>query len=119
MDIWSCDSGKRWRYRKVDGSYAAGQWCWLTYEGRSAWYYFGADGYMKDGWLQLGETWYFLHNVSDGTRGSMYTGWHLINDVWYYFEPSEGSGQGKLYVNRMTPDGYYVDENGARKTSEK
>ena len=48
------------------------------------WYYFGADGYMVTGWIQWEGNWYYL-----GPEGDMQT-------------------------NTLTPDGYIVDENGAR-----
>ena len=49
-----------------------------------------------------------MNPVSDGTRGRMVTGWQLIDDKWYYFEAS-----GRMMASATTPDGYYVDENGA------
>ena len=61
------------------------------------------------------------------------TGWQLIDGKWYYFNPvaptatwnyDEATGgwtyngstsrpYGSMYQNEMTPDGYWVDENGA------
>ena len=56
---------------------------------------------------------YYLHAVSDGTRGRMYTGWNLIDGVWYYFNPTSDGTKGSLFMNRQTPDGYRVDASGA------
>lgn len=42
----------------------------------------------------------------------MQTGWVLIDGKWCYFHPTSDGRKGILYVGRLTPDGYYVDENG-------
>ena len=47
----------------------------------------------------------------DLERG-MQTGWVLIDGKWHYFHPTSDGRKGILYVGRLTPDGYYVDENG-------
>lgn len=101
-----------WWYRYSNGSWPSSQWAYLWYGDGYSWYYFNENGYMVDGWIKIGNNWYFLHNRSDGKRGHMYTGWRLISGKWYFFEPAPGPDQGKLYVNRMTPDGLWVDENG-------
>lgn len=68
---------------------------------------------MQTGWFtdMDGHT-YYLHNVSDGTRGRMVTGWNLIDGKWYYFNTVSDGTKGALFVNRETPDGYKVDQNG-------
>ena len=101
-----------WTYRLSDGRSATG-WNLLSYNGRDDWYFFGSDGYMQTGWVVWNGFRYYLNPVSDGRKGAMYTGWHLIDGIWYYFEAVPGSNLGHLYVNTVTPDGYYVDENGA------
>lgn len=36
-----------WWYRREDGSWPAGEWAYLEWEGKKNWYYFDQDGYMK------------------------------------------------------------------------
>ena len=57
----------------------------------SKWYYFDANGYMKTGWLILGDDWYYL--ASDG---HMVTGDMEIDGTLYYFE-----------TNGVLTDDYY------------
>lgn len=79
------------------------------------------DGYMKTGWFYGGygsfnpvtgeqksfsvgqQEWYYF--LPDGSGA---TGWQQIENVWYYFGPDS-----IMYVSKTTPDGYFVDENGA------
>ena len=109
-----------WKLRYADGNYAAGtmetaadgtayeQPHWEMVNGK--WYAFGADQYAKDGWVYdpKYETWFYI----DIDRG-MYTGWVFINGKWYYFHPISDGRKGAMYKEQQTPDGYYVDENGA------
>ncbi len=103
-----------WWYKNADGTWPAGAWVQLTWNGVSSWYRFNDAGYMVAGWfLDADGNWYFLHNASDGTQGYMYTGWHQINGAWYYFRENAGGPLGSLVVSGQTPDGYQVDANGA------
>ena len=44
----------------------------------------------------------------------MLTGWQLINGKWYYFSKTSGAVPlGSMYRETRTPDGYYVDKDGA------
>jgi glucan-binding YG repeat protein len=43
----------------------------------------------------------------------MLTDWQEIGGKWYYFETKAGSGQGRMYRNERTPDGFWVGEDGA------
>ena len=109
-----------WKLRYADGTYAAGtmetaedgtvyeQPHWEMVNGK--WYAFGADQYAKDGWVydRSYGTWFYI----DIDRG-MYTGWVFINGKWYYFHPISDGRKGAMYKEQQTPDGYYVDENGA------
>lgn len=101
-----------WWIRNRDGSYPKEQWFGMSENGRTVWYYFDVNGYMKDGWLNDNGGTYFLHNIADGTRGAMYTGWHMIEGKWYYFEVKEGADQGKMLKDCITPDGFQLDTNG-------
>lgn len=109
-------------------------------DGAETWYYLhgisdGMLGTMTEGWHQDEQDgkWYYLEPGS----GRMLTGWQEIGGKWYYLNPSapeatwrydealgmwlyEGSRSGltprpygSMYQNEMTPDGYYVDGNGA------
>ena len=110
---WIQDS-TGWWYQNKDGSYPAACWQLLTYNGTSDWYHFDEKGYMQTGWFtDTDGNRYYLHAVSDGTRGRMYTGWNLIDGVWYYFNPTSDGTKGSLFMNRQTPDGYRVDASGA------
>ena len=62
------------------------------------------------GWYQdeTDGSWYYLHEVPDGSQGHMYTGWHEIDGKWYFF-----GTDGRMYSDRETPDGYKVDASGA------
>lgn len=103
---------KGWWFRYFDGTWPAGQWVELSWNGVTNWYYFNADGYMADGWKQDGGHWYYLHPYSDGSRGYMYTGWHEINGKWYYFNTQTGGPKGSMAVSTTTPDGYTVNDQG-------
>lgn len=110
---WRLDENGWW-FVGNDGSYPKNVWAELTWNGQTGWYYFNAQGYMQTGWLQLGNSWYFLHDIADGMQGLMYTGWHEIDGKWYYFNeiPSGPVPLGMMFANSMTPDGYRVDRNG-------
>lgn len=103
-----------WWIRYSDGTYPHGQWEYLTYNGRSDWYYFDEDGWMEDGWFQWEDHWCYLHTEYDGFRGHMYTGWHEIGGKWYYFRTDQDGGTpGAMMTDARTPDGFYVGEDGA------
>ncbi len=67
---------------------------------------------MQIGWYydESGHCWYYLDPVS----GAMLTGWQLINGKWYYLSKTSGAVPlGSMYKETRTPDGYYVDKDGA------
>jgi polygalacturonase len=109
-----------WRLKKKDGTYPKDEWAKVN----GVWYFFGQTGYMTTGWKQVEGKWYYL--ASDGgmqtnwvlngenwyfmnADGSMAIGWVMVNDSWYYLNQS-----GECLLNTVTPDGYRVDEKGAR-----
>ncbi|MDU2591735.1 MAG: hypothetical protein E7C86_03860, partial [Paeniclostridium sordellii] len=63
--------------------------------------YFNNSGAMKTGWLQLGDTWYYLKS-----NGAMAVGWELIGNDWYYFDIYGGM------VTNETIDGWKIGSNG-------
>lgn len=109
---WILDS-VGWWYRYQDGTYPKACWQELSYNGVSEWYHFDEQGYMQAGWFtDTDGRIYYLHPVSDGTKGRMYTGWNQIEGKWYYFNTVSDGTRGALFVSRQTPDGYTVDANG-------
>ncbi|MBR5268673.1 MAG: hypothetical protein IKU20_10855 [Lachnospiraceae bacterium] len=102
-----------WLFKAEDGSYPANEWKKLTYNGKTDWYRFNADGYMATGWFTAADgNIYYLNPISNGFQGAMLTGWQLIDGFWYYFNPVDDAIQGAMYRNTTTPDGYQVDANG-------
>jgi uncharacterized repeat protein (TIGR02543 family) len=105
-----------WWLRFADNSYPKGQkrgtsgtaYVWELING--SWWAFDENGYAKIGWLR-DETfggWFYI----DPERG-MQTGWVRLGGAWYYFHQVSDGRKGIMYAGRKTPDGYYVDENGA------
>lgn len=91
---------------------------------KNQWYWVGADSYMRTGWNQIAEKWYYLMPVA----GEMKTGWLQDVDSWYYLDETGArktgwlqdgtkwyylNQDGKMAVNTTTPDGYKIDGSGA------
>lgn len=74
-----------WRAYGDDGLIRTG-WIYDTYY--DGWFYTDGENGMKDGWIFLGGKWYYLQNYSDGRRGI-------------------------LYINGVTPDGWFVGADGS------
>ena len=104
-----------WWLRFADSSYPKAEkrgtngiaYAWEQVNGN--WWAFDESGYIKTGWMRDEDYggWFYL----DPEHG-MQTGWVLIDGKWCYFPPTSDGRKGILYVGRLTPDGYYVDENG-------
>ena len=104
-----------WWLRFADSSYPKAEkrgtngiaYAWEQVNGN--WWAFDESGYIKTGWMRDEDYggWFYL----DPEHG-MQTGWVLIDGKWCYFHPTSDGRKGILYVGRLTPDGYYVDENG-------
>lgn len=104
-----------WWLRFADSSYPKAEkrgtngiaYAWEQVNGN--WWAFDESGYIKTGWMRDEDYngWSYL----DPEHG-MQTGWVLIDGKWCYFHPTSDGRKGILYVGRLTPDGYYVDENG-------
>ena len=137
---WKRDN-KGWWFEFKDGTYPAGEKTsdqngeklgWIQKDGK--WWAFGSDGYLKRGWAQdnasgkwylidentgmqtswhydeSDQHWYYL----DPASGAMLTGWQFINGKWYYLSKTSGAVPlGSMYREIRTPDGYYVDKDGA------
>lgn len=93
---WYCtDADKGYYYTSNDG------WKLIDNE----WYIFDSQGYAyHDSWYKSGDYWYYLKASCAMARNE----WLYINDNFYYF-----GDQGGMYYNCYTPDGYWVDEDGA------
>ena len=97
------------------GSDAVQRTGWVKDELENQWYYCDAQKGMSTGWMLSSENgcWYYL----DPATGHMLTGWQTIDGKLYYLGTDQGSeahSYGALYVNTATPDGYMVNEDGAR-----
>ena len=81
-------------------------------ESRGAWEKVGdrwrfklPDGnYAPEGWRQIHDKWYVFDE-----NGYMRTGWFIDGGNWYYLDKTEGY----MWKNTTTPDGYFVNINGA------
>jgi len=74
---------------------------WVLNNGKK--YLVGDKGEMLNGWQMVNNQWYFLNSEN----GEMNTGWVHLDGKYYYL-----ADDGHMMVNEMTPDGYFVDENG-------
>ena len=126
------------KYQRANGSFAKAEWEQVG----ETWYHFDENGYMQTGWLNSGGTWYYLNAdgsmakdtwigtyyvdgsgawVIEGWQENSYgwwyqrangtypaSEWEQINGIWYYFDEN-----GYMLADEATPDGYYVDANGA------
>ena len=116
MGFWR-QSGSRWWFMQLDGSYPYNQWAkldniWYHFDSSGwmqtgwvkdgSWYYLDGSGAMKTGWLKDNGSWYYLDS-----SGAMKTGWMKVSGKWYYAYSS-----GALAINTTTPDGYRVNYNG-------
>ena len=78
-----------------------GQWI----QNEKGWRFTNTDGSRPvNDWACSGDKWYYF-----GADGYMVTGWIQWEGMWYYLGP-----EGDMQTNTLTPDGYIVDENGAR-----
>lgn len=73
--------GARWRYQKSDGTCQGPGW--MQDPATQLWYYFGQDGYMVTGWIEVNGARYYLQ-----PSGAMVTGQHTIDGVVYQFDLS-------------------------------
>ena len=112
-----------WWFRYADGSYpkaagavnsgsgnssAAQSYEWIQIDGN--WWSFDSNGYLGTGWIvdPVYGNWFYV----DANTG-MKTGWVQIDGKWYYFNPVSDGTEGIMFANRMTPDGWFVREDGS------
>lgn len=86
-------------------SYEEGAGRWVESNGN--YWYENPDGtWPASGWQEIDGSWYFFNS-----QGYRQTGWILWNNQQYYCD-----ADGKMLLDTITPDGYYVDENGIWQT---
>lgn len=112
-----------WWFRYADGSYpkaagaansgsgnssAAQSYEWIQIDG--SWWAFDSNGYLATGWIidPVYKNWFYV-DVNTGMK----TGWVQIGGKWYYFNPVSDGTKGIMFANRMTPDGWFVREDGS------
>lgn len=88
-----------WYRFSTDGKMLTG-WQYID----NAWYYLKDWGGMAGNeWIYWNDEWYYLH----GSGKMAYNEWVLTNGKWYYL-----NNTGAMLKNTVTPDGYFVDDNG-------
>ena len=91
---WSLDANGIWHYT-------------TTQQFKNTWAYI-YNPYAHDG--QHTSDWFWFDE-----KGNMLTGWQRINGKWYYLHPNKDGVLGSCLIGpATTPDGYKVDETGAR-----
>lgn len=98
---------KHWTFLDEKGNKLTG---WIVSNGE--WYYLDENGKMKTGWLLDNGKWYFFSTEMAEKTGRALTGWQWIDGYCYFFSMVDDNSLGILYVNRMTPDGYHVNQSG-------
>lgn len=126
---WQQEAGG-WRFKQSNGRYAVNEWGRIN----NVWYFFGADTYMKTGWLFWNNNWYYLNPQKNSAEGAMQTGWvydndysrwfylessgamasgwRKINNVWYYLNPISDGTKGAMLSNQWIGE-YFVNSDGA------
>lgn len=98
---WYCiDKDKNlWKYGSDKTGFAKNGWYYIynSYAGtggKTQWFYFDSSEYMQTGWAYPnGQSWYHLHELSDGSLGALSTGWYTDtqDNRRYYLDPVTGS----------------------------
>lgn len=101
--------------------YELGKWYAISEESGmcTGWYFASPDGYtyylnstsgeMEYGWKEIDGKWYYLNNVpADPTWN-----WDAETGTWVFDVTSKRKPWGALYRSEMTPDGYFVGEDGS------
>lgn len=101
--------------------YELGKWYAISEESGmcTGWYFASSDGYtyylnstsgeMEYGWKEIDGKWYYLNNVpADPTWN-----WDAETGTWVFDVTSKRKPWGALYRSELTPDGYFVGEDGS------
>ena len=111
------DTGAAFGWHRIDGK-------WYHFNEKQAWldtpsgwqsingkeYFFDSNGVMQTGWLQRGNTVYYLY----GDTGYAAQGWEVLNGKQYYFNPADCV----MVTGWQSIDGkeYFFDSNGIMQT---
>ena len=80
------------------------QGAWLKDPNNGRWWFSLPNGTRPvSSWMQISGKWYYFDQLGYAIQNT----WIKWQNKWYYCGPD-----GDMYVNRKTPDGYYVDRNG-------
>ena len=81
---------------------------WVLVNGN--WWAFGEDSYVVIGWIRDNAYggWFYIDPQSGMKRG-----WIFVNGKWYYLNAKADGKGGIMLANCLTPDGYYVKEDGS------
>lgn len=126
MDLgWYQAPDKTWYYLTETGAMKKG---WIDLNG-VRYHLREYNGKMNTGWFFCDNNWFYANQ-----SGAMLTGWQMVNEKWYYLNPvrpvpvkvkNPKTGQmedsiagqrlyGAMYAAEKTPDGFTVDDQGAR-----
>ncbi len=67
------------------------------------WYYYENSKTLKNTWNKIDGSWYYFYGNGVMAKST----WIQSSGKWYYL-----GSDGAMYVNRTTPDGYYVNYSG-------
>lgn len=112
-----------WKFQLHDGTMLYSRWAYMDnpyapeVQAGYDWFLFDERGEMVTGWYydSKKDSWYYLHDKSDGRLGAMETGWFTaVDGNQYYFDPVTG----KMAAGYRNIDGkrYYFRED--RSTAE-
>ncbi len=107
--------------------YQFGSWYWVSVDKgmQSGWYTDTQDGFtyymdpatgkLAAGWKQIDEKWYYFNGISVSPT------WVFDEKTgtWFYNVLSRRKPYGAMFKNEETPDGYFVNEDGAWDGKEK
>ena len=113
--IYSKDK-KKWWYRYADGSWPAAKWERIG----EKWYYFDAEGWMAEGWLDYDGNRYYLQPKSAATGndyGWMVTGAKTIGGKRYWFG-EDGAMFRDGFRKAASGNWYAFGKDGARITDD-
>ena len=83
---------------------------WLEKDG-GQWNYINNGIAVRNCWENIGDHWYYFDS-----DGRMLTGWQELNGELYYLaeQSDDRHPKGSCYISERTPDGFLVNESGAR-----
>ena len=103
---WVKQEDGSWKYRKEDGTMAAGEW--ITHLNRR--YYLKADEKMCSGLEMVDGTLYYFESWG----GAGLPGWKKVGETWYYLNDDGSVKMNEWFVHDKRT--YHVDANGVMST---